>query len=68
MCTNRSISPVIHPKTNSNITQLQIQISKVKVLQNLIASRVELSCRNSKDLVDQSDIASPSTDDFPYRY
>ena len=58
---------MIHPKTNSNITQLQIQIAKVKVLQNLIASRVELSCQNSKDLVEQSGIASPSTDDFPYQ-
>ena len=35
---------MIHPKTNCNITQLQIQIAKVKVLQNLIASIVELSC------------------------
>ena len=59
---------MIHPKTNSNITQLQIQIAKVKILQNLIASREELSYQNSKDLVDQSDIASPSTDDFPYQY
>ena len=46
---------------------MQRQIAKVKVLQILIASRVELSYLNSKDLVDQSDIASPSTDDFPYR-
>ena len=59
---------MIHPETNSNTTQLQIQIAKVKVLQNLIASTVELSCQNSEDLVDQSDVASPSTDDFPYQY
>ena len=59
---------MIHPETNSNTTQLQIQIAKVKVLQNLIASREELSYQNSKDLVDQSDIASPSTDVFPYQY
>ena len=57
---------MIHPETNSNTTQLQIQIAKVKVLQNLIASREELSYQNSKDLVDQSDITSPSTDDCPY--
>ena len=44
---------------------MQIQIAKVKVLQILIASTVEISCQNSKDLVDQSDIAFPSTDDFP---
>ena len=59
---------MIHPETNSNTTQLQIQIAKVKVLQNLIASREELSYQNSKDLVDQSDITSPSTDGFPYQY
>ena len=50
------------------MTQLKIQIAKMKVFQNMIASRVELSCQNSEDLVDQSDIASPSTDDFPHQY
>ena len=55
---------MIQLKTNSNITQLQIQIAKVKILQNLIASRVEPSSQNSKDLLDQSDKASPRTDDF----
>ena len=59
---------MIHPKTNSNITQVQLQSAKVKVLQNQLAYRIELSCQNSKDLVGQSDIASPSTDDFPYQY
>ena len=59
---------MIPPKTNSNITQLQMQIVEVKALQNQLAYRVELSCQNSKDLVGQSDIASPSTDDFPYQY
>ena len=39
----------MHPKTNINTTQLQMQIAKV--LQNLIASRVELCFQNSKDLV-----------------
>ena len=53
---------------NCNITQLQIQIAKVKVLKNLIVSRVEPSCQNSKNLVDQSDTASTSTDNFPYQY
>ena len=57
----------MHPKTNSNTTQLKIH-HKVKELQNLIASSVELSSQNFKDLVDQSDIASPSTDDFLYQY
>ena len=59
---------MIHLKTNSNITQLQIEIAKVKVIQNLIASGVGLFFQNSKDVVDQSDIASHSTDDFPYQY
>ena len=45
-----------------------MQIAKVKVLQNMITSRVELSSLNSKNLVLQSDIDSPSTDDFPYQY
>ena len=36
--------------------------------QNLIASRVELSSQSSKDLVDQSDKASPGADEFPYHY
>ena len=62
---------MIHPKTSGNIMQLQIQIAKVKVLQNLIASEQSraLVCLLSKSqsLVDQSDIASPSTDDFPYQ-
>ena len=40
----------------------------MKVLQNLIAFKVEFSCQNSKDVVDQSDIASPSTNDSPYQY
>ena len=44
-----------------------MQIAKVKVFQNLIASRVELPCQNFKDLVDQFDITLPSTDDFPYQ-
>ena len=56
----------MHPKTNINTTQLQMQIAKV--LQNLIASRVELCFQNSKDLDNQSDIAFRSTDDFPYQY
>ena len=68
-----SVSLVIHPKSNSNITQLKYnklgKFAKVKVLQNLIVSRLELSCcQNSKDLVDQSDIVSPSSDDFLYLY
>ena len=68
-----SVSLVIHPKSNSNITQLKYnklgKFVKVKVLQNLIVSRLELSCcQNSKDLVDQSDIVSPSSDDFLYLY
>ena len=46
------------------MTQLRIQIAKVKILQNLIASRLELSCHNLEDVVDQS----LSTDDFPYQY
>ena len=33
-----------------------------------IASRVQLSCQNSKDQVEQSDIVSSSTDDFPNQY
>ena len=44
-----------------------MQTAKVKLLQNLIASRVDLYCQNFKDLVDQSGIASPSTDGFPYQ-
>ena len=67
-----SVSLVIHPKSNSNITQLKYnklgKFAKVKVLQNLIVSRVELSFQNSKDLVDQSDLVSPSSDGFPYQY
>ena len=58
----------MRPRTNSNVTQLQIQIAKVKGLQNLIASRAEVSYQNSKDLVDQSDIVFPSTDDFSDQY
>ena len=46
------------------MTQLHTQIAKVKVLQNLVASRVDLSFQNSKDLIDQSDIISPSLDDL----
>ena len=61
--TGSSVATNSNRRTNSNIIQLQIQIAKVKVLQNLIASREELSYQNSKDLVDQSDIASPGTDD-----
>ena len=67
-----SVSLVIHPKSNSNIAQLKYnkfgKFAKVKVLQNLIVSRVELSFQNSKDLVDQSDLVSPSSDDFLYQY
>ena len=59
-----SVATNSNRRTNSNIIQLQIQIAKVKVLQNLIASR-SLS-QNSKDLVDQFDIASPSTVDFRF--
>ena len=62
------------------LTQLQIQIAKCKCqsegasfkISDVIASRIELSCQNSKQRsgCDQSDIIAspPSTDDFSYQY